>query len=384
MPKTYMPLTQKIVTVSLAAALSIGAALPAYASSTSAQASTSGQTGVIESSVRLRSGASTASETVGYLKQGEQVAILEKTNAYWYKVRTVSGLVGYTSSSSKYISVAAAPQGGGSVTAPPGGGDVTTPPASTAAVGTAVIESSVRLRTGASTDSEVIAYLEPGDQVDVLEKTNAYWYQVRTAEGLTGYTSSSDKYIRLTTGQNPAPSASAPQSTPTPQPTSAPQPTPVPQPAPVQPDVSAAGVEQVIEAGMKYLGTPYEYGSDRQTTDTFDCSDFVRQMFLDGAALKLPADSRQQGEWVRTNSTAVYDVASLKRGDLMFFMSSIGSSPSAYQSIDKSKQRITHVAMYLGEGKLLHTYSVNSGGVRIDQLSQSWINRFLYGGPVLR
>lgn len=376
MPKTYTPLTQKIVTVSLAAALSIGAALPAYASSTSAQAITSVQTGVIESTVRLRSGASTASETVGYLKQGEQVAILEKTNAYWYKVRTASGLVGYTSSSSKYISVAAAPQGGGSVTAPPSGGNVTPPPASTAAVGTAVIESSVRLRTGASTDSEVIAYLERGDQVDVLEKTNAYWYQVRTAEGLTGYTSSSDKYIRLTTGQSPA----APSPVPSPQPT----PAPAPQPAPVQPDVSAAGVEQVIEAGMKYLGTPYEYGSDRRTTDTFDCSDFVRQMFLDGAGLKLPADSRQQGDWVRTNSTAVYDVASLKRGDLMFFMSSIGSSPSAYQSIDKSKQRITHVAMYLGEGKLLHTYSVNSGGVRIDQLSQSWINRFLYGGPVLR
>lgn len=135
---------------------------------------------------------------------------------------------------------------------------------------------------------------------------------------------------------------------------------------------------------MKYLGTPYEFGSSRSNTSTFDCSDFIRQMFKDAINLTLPADSRQQGSWVRENSTAVTDISSLKRGDLMFFMDYKGSSASAYAGVDRFAERISHVAMYLGDGKILHTYSVSSGGVRVDNLSASWTNRFLYGGSVIR
>ena len=36
---------------------------------------------------------------------------------------------------------------------------------------------------------------------------------------------------------------------------------------------------KVIAAGKKYMGTPYKFGSDRSTTTTFDCSDFVRQAY---------------------------------------------------------------------------------------------------------
>ncbi|MNE81986.1 hypothetical protein D3C80_1786740 [compost metagenome] len=68
----------------------------------------------------------------------------------------------------------------------------------------------------------------------------------------------------------------------------------------------------------------------------------------------------------------------------MFFMDYKGSSASAYAGKDRFGERITHVAMYLGDGKILHTYSVSSGGVRVDNLSASWTNRFLYGGSVIR
>ncbi|MNO41099.1 Peptidoglycan DL-endopeptidase CwlO precursor [compost metagenome] len=135
---------------------------------------------------------------------------------------------------------------------------------------------------------------------------------------------------------------------------------------------------------MGYLGTPYEFGSSRNDTRTFDCSDFIRQIFIDAVNLKLPADSRQQGEWVKSNSTVVTSTSGLKRGDLMFFMDYKGNSTSAYEGIDKSKARISHVAIYLGDGQILHTYSVASGGVKVDKLSASWMNRFLYGGSVIR
>lgn len=232
------------------------------------------------------------------------------------------------------------------------------------AIQTAIIESSVRLRSTPSTNGTIVKYLKKGEQVNVLEKTNKYWYQVRTASGNIGYISSNAQYISLVgnTGGTVTPAPTPPTSTPG----------------------ASTQIERVISAGMKYLGTPYEYGSSRNNTSTFDCSDFIRQMFLDAANLKLPADSRQQGDWVKQNSTVVTSTAGLKRGDLMFFMSYKGNSASAYAGIDKSNAKITHVAMYLGDGQILHTYSVASGGVKVDKLSASWMNRFLFGGSVIR
>ncbi|MFC3749902.1 C40 family peptidase [Paenibacillus sp. GCM10012306] len=232
----------------------------------------------------------------------------------------------------------------------------------------AKIESSVRLRTAPSVNSNVLKYLQKGEIVSILEVTNSYFYKVQSATGEVGYVSSGSQYISLTS----AGSAGA-----------KPAPTPAPTPAPVVPNPSNA-VERVISAGMGYLGTPYEFGSSRNNTDTFDCSDFIRQIFMDAGVVKLPADSRQQGDWVKQNSTVVKNISGLKRGDLMFFMSYRGNSASAYAGVNKLTEKITHVAIYLGDNKVLHTYSVASGGVRVDNLSASWMNRFLYGGSVIR
>ena len=59
---------------------------------------------VIVSSVSFRSGPSTSSNVMKYLKAGETVSVLEKTNSYWLKVQDGKGIVGYVSSNDKYIS----------------------------------------------------------------------------------------------------------------------------------------------------------------------------------------------------------------------------------------------------------------------------------------
>jgi cell wall-associated NlpC family hydrolase len=141
---------------------------------------------------------------------------------------------------------------------------------------------------------------------------------------------------------------------------------------------------KVINAGMKYLGRPYEFGSNRYTTKTFDCSDFVRQVFKEGAGVILPMNSRTQADYVKRNGSITKNWRNLKRGDLMFFMSYRGSSKSNYKNINKSKQKITHVSIYLGNGKMLHTYSNESGGVRIDSIAgKHWEYRFIFGGSAL-
>ncbi|MFC4597154.1 C40 family peptidase [Cohnella hongkongensis] len=143
-------------------------------------------------------------------------------------------------------------------------------------------------------------------------------------------------------------------------------------------------IEKVIEEGMTYIGTPYLFGSNRSTTETFDCSDFVRWIYKEQTDLVLPPDSRQQGAFVKRLGTDTSDWRSLKRGDLMFFMDYKGSTAAAYRGVDRTSERITHVALYLGNGKILHTYSNASGGVHVESFAGSqWEHRFLFGGSVL-
>jgi len=143
--------------------------------------------------------------------------------------------------------------------------------------------------------------------------------------------------------------------------------------------------EAIITAGKKYMGTPYEFGSSRTSTRTFDCSDFVRQAYLEGVKIKLPGDSRSQAAYAKSNGRIVRRWQDLKPGDIMFFMSYRGSKASNYKGIDKMKQRVTHDGIYLGNGKVLHTYSKESGGVRIDDFrGRHWEYRFLYGGSIVQ
>ncbi|MFI2858684.1 NlpC/P60 family protein [Paenibacillus sp. JSM ZJ436] len=218
-----------------------------------------------------------------------------------------------------------------------------------AAAASAEASGNVYLRSTPSSGGKVVDKIYKGDDVSILAQSGD-WYRIRTGDGTTGYAST--KYIEAANTS-------------------------------VKGVSSSSSVEKVIQSGMKYLGTPYEYGSSRSTTTTFDCSDLMRQIFMEGADLKLPSDSRSQGAYIQEKGAAVYSTSQLKRGDLVFFMSYRGSSASAYAGVNKSSQRITHVAMYLGDGKLLHTYSSQAGGVMVDDFDGSWKYRFLFGGSPL-
>jgi len=160
----------------------------------------------------------------------------------------------------------------------------------------------------------------------------------------------------------------------------------LPSAVPTQNYIYAASskIEKTISLGMKYKGTPYQFGSSRSNSKTFDCSDFVKWIFKRGAGKTLPSTSAAQGAYVKKNTKEKTSWRSLKRGDLMFFMSYKGSKKSNYSKLNKSKQKVTHVGIYLGNGKILHTYSKASGGVRVDSIAgKHWDYRFLYGGTAL-
>lgn len=302
------------------------------------KAASAATTGEVVSSVSFRQSPDENSPRIRYLKAGEPVSIIEKVNAYWYRVQVTNGQIGYVSTSSKYI------KANSQTTAP--------------ATGNGRIVASVSFRTAANQDATRIRYLKAGETVQILQKVNAYWYKVRASDGREGYVSTSPTYIS-TSGAVTSPGTNTGGTT-------------------------SEKIQKVIAAGKKYIGTPYEYGSSRDNTATFDCSDFVRQAFLDGIGLRLPSDSRGQGSYVKSLGHNVTDWHNLKVGDLMFFMSYKGTAQSNYTGINKSAQTITHVAMYLGNGQILSTYSKESGGVRIDSIANShWEYRFLFGGSAL-
>lgn len=285
----------------------------------------------IVAGVSFRDQASTSSNVIRMLKTGEVVTVTDYTTTNWFQIKDAQGVRGYVSTNSKYITI----------------------------VSNAQILYGVNFRTlptsDASSGSKVIRMLAKGEEVLVIDKVNDSWYKVKDADGVSGYVSTSSKYITADFTV-------------------------------LKPNMPVADeIEAVIEAGQAYLGTPYEFGSTRNDPTTFDCSDFVQTMFWDALRQSLPSDSAAQGSYVRSLGAIVKDWTKLKRGDLLFFSSYKGSKASDYDGINVLTEPITHVGLYLGNGQMLHTYSVESGGVRVDTIDgKQWENRFLYGGSVLK
>ncbi len=126
--------------------------------------------------------------------------------------------------------------------------------------------------------------------------------------------------------------------------------------------------EKVIQEGLKYVGTPYQFDSNRSSTATFDCSDFVRRTYYDATGKWIPGNSRTQAAYVQEYGKVTTNWSNLQRGDLMFF-------------ITPETGRISHVAIYMGGGQILHATS--SRGVHVGNMTNYWINRFHFGGNIL-
>lgn len=123
--------------------------------------------------------------------------------------------------------------------------------------------------------------------------------------------------------------------------------------------------DKIIKTGEKYLGTPYKFGAPSGQTKVFDCSSFTQYIFKQNG-ISLPRNSRQQS----TVGTTVKK-ADLKKGDLIFFKTS------------KSGGKVGHVAVYAGNGKVLHTWG--PGGVRYDNLSTKWLAQgYLFAKRVIK
>jgi cell wall-associated NlpC family hydrolase len=103
------------------------------------------------------------------------------------------------------------------------------------------------------------------------------------------------------------------------------------------------------------MGTPYVWGGS--TPRGFDCSGFVQYVFREHG-VELPRTSRQMAH---AGMHVPVRIASLAPGDLMLFSGKTST--------------ISHVAIYAGNGRILHSSS-SGHGVGYDRLDDTKRGRY--------
>ena len=283
----------KVLFLSLLTALALAATAMAADIATGAGCTTG-------SSLRLRSEPSTSSSVVTTLDKSVAVAILDDSVDGWYKI-AYNGSTGYVSAD--YLNV-----------------DKDNVFTTYGRINT----SGVNVRSGASTDSSVLATIAEDAIVTVNGLVDG-WYDVTCEYGTEGFIRSD--YVDLTE--------------------------------------SASSNSGIVDTARQYLGTRYVYGG--ASPSGFDCSGFT--MYVYGQyGYSLPHSATSQ--WQSGLGTRVYSISELQPGDLVFFNDPARNAGKA----------CSHAGIYVGNGQHIHASSSRSGGVIISDLTSGYYNDYFVGG----
>jgi cell wall-associated NlpC family hydrolase len=121
-------------------------------------------------------------------------------------------------------------------------------------------------------------------------------------------------------------------------------------------DKASGQATGLITQAMDLLGVPYRRGGSSEASG-FDCSGFVRYLYENSVGQLLPRRAEEQAR-----STEVIDRSELKPGDLVFF--------------NTMKRAFSHVGIYVGDGKFIHSPRAGKS-VKVDDMrSAYWQKRF--------
>ena len=244
--------------------------------------------------------------------------------------------------------------------------------------------SSLRLRAEASTSADIVATLDKGVAVAVLDNTLDGWYQV-AFNGNTGFVSADymvidqdnvfESYGRVNAnGVNVRADANTDSEI----------------LASIDTDTIVTvngfvdgwydvtckyGTEGYIRSDFvdlttsstakKHLGTRYVYGG--AAPGGFDCSGFTMYVY-NQHGYSLPHSASSQ--WQSGIGTKVWSIGALQPGDLVFF-----NDPSR-----NAGKACSHAGIYVGNGQFIHSSSSKSNGVIISDLTSGYYNTYFVGG----
>lgn len=134
-----------------------------------------------------------------------------------------------------------------------------------------------------------------------------------------------------------------------------------PLPPPEPPAVVTGNAADIVQTAIEVLGTPYVWGG---TADNgFDCSGLIQYAY-GRHGVRLPRMSRDQA---RAGADLAPLVEGLRPGDILLFSSRPGAA-------------VTHVGMYVGELKFIHS---SAFGVKLSRLDRRdpegpyWLDRWV-------
>lgn len=137
---------------------------------------------------------------------------------------------------------------------------------------------------------------------------------------------------------------------------------------PPEPPAHVTGsAADVVETAIGELGTPYHWGGTAE--NGFDCSGLIQYAYAQHG-IRLPRTSTEQAH---AGMEIDRTLGALKPGDILVFSGTPGGP-------------ITHVGMYVGERKFIHS---SSTGVRISELDPSdpegkyWLPRWIGARRIL-
>ena len=114
--------------------------------------------------------------------------------------------------------------------------------------------------------------------------------------------------------------------------------------------------ERILERAYEQVGDRYVWGagSTGEDPDSFDCSSLIQWLFR-GEGIELPRCSNEQ-----KNCGYEVNMAELQPCDIITFVTNNSRGGD-----------VTHVALYIGDGKILHARNSRMG-VRIDDYNDYW------------
>ncbi|HET7189511.1 MAG TPA: C40 family peptidase [Gemmatimonadaceae bacterium] len=99
-----------------------------------------------------------------------------------------------------------------------------------------------------------------------------------------------------------------------------------------------ASAARVLQTADRYVGVPYVWGGNTPESG-FDCSGFTKYVFA-RQGISLPRTSREQA---RVGHGVSLDFGAFEPGDLLLFA--------------EPNEAISHVAIYVGDGRIIHASS---------------------------
>lgn len=107
---------------------------------------------------------------------------------------------------------------------------------------------------------------------------------------------------------------------------------------------------------LSLSGTPYKYGGSSPETG-FDCSGFVGHVFKQSLGKSLPRNTEEISRFGKAQH-----LERLMPGDLVF-----------YNTLNKD---YSHVGIYLGEGKFVHSPSSGKSVTTVNMNEPYWRSRY--------